>query len=176
MKSFSIVVAMDEKNGIGKRGALAWHLAADLKFFRKITTETTDPLKTNAVIMGRKTWDALPENLKPLPRRLNVVLSHSSKIFVAGETLLFSSLEDALNDLEKKEKVESIFVIGGAQIYQRAMTHPDCHTLFVTHLKGDFGCDAFFPSIPAIFKLIKSCSWCHEGELSYRFCEYRKLV
>lgn len=174
MKPFSIVVAMDEKNGIGQRGLLPWYLAADLKFFKKITTETTDPTKINAVIMGRRTWDTLPENFKPLPGRLNVILSRNSKISLQESTLLCSSFPEALNSLEKKTNIESIFVMGGAQIYQQAVAYPDCHRLFVTYLKGDFGCDAFFPTIPVIFKLIKESSWHHEGEISYRFCEYKK--
>ena len=176
MKIFSIIVAMDEKNGIGKEGGLAWHLAGDLKFFKKVTMETIDPTKKNAVIMGRKTWDSLPLKFKPLPGRLNVVLSQSLILPPEGNTLLFSNLDDSLKALNENSDIESIFVIGGAQVYQYVLAHTACRTLYLTHLKGDFGCDAFFPAIPAGFKLIKASAWFEENASFYRFCEYQKLT
>ena len=75
MIKFSLVVAMDEERGIGKQGTLAWRLPADLKHFKEITTEVKDMKKQNAVIMGRKTWESLPEKFRPLPQRLNIVVT-----------------------------------------------------------------------------------------------------
>jgi len=66
-KKFSIVIAVDDKNGIGKEGALAWSIKEDMQFFKHITTNTQKKGKQNAVIMGRKTWESIPEKYRPLP-------------------------------------------------------------------------------------------------------------
>ena len=120
MKPFSIVVAFDEKNGIGKNNDLAWRLSSDLKHFKEITTQTKDPAKKNAVIMGRKTWDSLPEKFKPLPGRLNVILSRNLSIHI-HLPLVYAELDAALNALSVMEDIEEIFVIGGAQIFSHAI-------------------------------------------------------
>ena len=174
MKNFSIVVAMDEKNGIGKNGDLAWALPADLKHFKEITTQTNDSAKKNAVVMGRKTWDSLPEKFKPLPGRVNVVLSRNLSVQI-HLPLVYSDLDRALMELSLRNDINNIFVIGGAQIYSYAMLSPACQSLYVTEVKGDFGCDTFFPPIPpASFKIKEESAWLSEGQIQYRFCEYRK--
>ena len=174
MKQFSIIVAVDEKNGIGKQGALAWKLSADLKHFKEITTKTADPLKRNALIMGRKTWDSLPEKFKPLPGRLNVVLSQNAAQMNSPGVLFFTFLDEALKYLSVKAEVENIFVIGGAQIYTHALEHPSCKTLYVTALQGDFGCDVFFPSIPASFIKQAETPWLSEGAIRFQYSQYQK--
>ena len=69
MKSFEIVVAATASNfGIGKLGGLPWKLPGDMAFFKTLTTTTIDNKKQNAVIMGRKTWESLPEKFRPLPK------------------------------------------------------------------------------------------------------------
>ena len=178
MKPFSIIVAIDEKNGIGKNGTLAWVLSADLRHFKEMTITTSDPSKKNAVIMGRKTWDSLPEKFKPLPRRLNVVLSQNTKVYLelnSQGALAFTSLEETLKKLSLNPEVDQIFVIGGAQIYLEAVRHPQCHKLYVTELKGAYTCDAFFPAISTdSFILTEKSAWLKEGSVEYRFCQYQK--
>lgn len=176
MKSFSIVVAVDEKNGIGKKGGLAWHLTADIKYFKSITTKTKDPMKQNAVIMGRKTWDSLPDKFKPLPGRLNVVISQNSNLVLPQHVLLFSNLQKALEDLLAYQYIETVFIIGGAQIYTQALKdfQSQCDVLYVTHVKGDFNCDAFFPSIPSSFQRKEESFWFTEENIHYCFCQYKK--
>ncbi len=173
MKSFSIVVAIDEKNGIGKEGSLAWKLSADLKHFKELTSKASEG-KQNAVIMGRKTWDFLPAKFKPLPGRLNVVLSHNPSVQLSAGVLLFSNLDNALKGVSSNSTVDKVFVIGGAQIYTQALGHPSCQKLFVTHIKGDFHCDTFLHLLPTVFKKIEESSWVSEGSIQYRFCQYQK--
>jgi dihydrofolate reductase/thymidylate synthase len=77
--SFSIVVAMDSQQGIGKNNNLPWSLSADLTHFKSLTTTVTHLQKRNAVIMGRKTWNSLPTAFRPLPNRLNIVITRQER-------------------------------------------------------------------------------------------------
>ena len=65
IKKFNIILALDSQNGLGKDGDLAWRIREDMKYFKKITMG--DSSAQNAVVMGRKTWDSIPEKFKPLP-------------------------------------------------------------------------------------------------------------
>lgn len=166
---------MDERNGIGKAGGLAWGLSADLKHFKEVTTRTGGHGQINAVIMGRKTWDSLPEKFKPLPGRLNIILTAQKGIVFPSRVLNFSSLDEALKKINQLSEIENVFVIGGAQVYSQAIVHLACGQLYVTYLKGDFACDVFFPVIPASFKLVESSPWFCESAIQYRFCQYQKV-
>ena len=170
MKTFSIIVAMDEERGIGKNGTLPWHLPADLKHFKEITTRVSIPGRTNAVIMGRKTWESLPEKFRPLPDRINAVLASPQN--APKDVLVFNSFSQALQVLETDEKVGEIFVIGGAQVYAQIVDHPQCARLYVTSIQDKFPCDAFFPAIPKRFKEIDRSVPLSQNSLSYCFLVY----
>jgi dihydrofolate reductase len=163
-------VAFDSQYGIGKNGGLAWRLPGDLKHFKEVTAAVTNPGRKNAVIMGRKTWESLPEKFRPLPGRVNVVLSQQSLSLSPG-VICAHSLDGALTQLSLAN-IENIFVIGGAQIYAQALEHPSCHKLYVTHVQGTFGCDAFFPPISPRFMLLSSSETYQEGGISFNFCAY----
>jgi len=98
MKSFSIVVAVDSEFGIGKVGTLPWHLPADMKHFKTVTTHNASD---NVVIMGRKTWDSIPEKFRPLSQRLNIVISRQEDLILPQGVLLAQCLEHALDLLEE---------------------------------------------------------------------------
>ena len=100
------IVAIAENFAIGKDGKLPWHYSADLKFFKQMTSG-------NAIVMGRKTFDSIG---KPLPNRLNIVLSRSATFEMSANILSLRSKEQVLA-LEKYLKGD-IFIIGGATIYQ----------------------------------------------------------
>jgi len=142
MQPFSIVVAIDAKLGIGKTGALPWRLKADMKHFRELTMDGTE----NSVIMGRKTWESIPEKFRPLPGRMNVVLTRSGSSFAGAVTA--ASLEDALQIPAAK-----VFVIGGGEIYAQAITNSDCTELWITRVGASFDCDVTFPSYEERFRL-----------------------
>ena len=171
MKPFSIIVAFDSQYGIGKAGQLPWHLSSDLKRFKEITTSVTDPAKKNGLIMGRKTWESLPEKFRPLPGRVNLVLSRQGGLNLPSGVLCSQSLDDALGRLYSSN-IENVFVIGGAQIYTFAIKHPLCQKLYVTHVKGEHGCDAFFPLISKNFFPISASSEEQEDGISFHFSDY----
>jgi dihydrofolate reductase/thymidylate synthase len=171
MKSFSIIVAFDSQYGIGKKGQLPWHLPLDLKHFKDITTAVTDPAKKNAVIMGRKTWESLPPKFCPLPGRVNLVLSKEGKLDVPAGVLCAQSLDEALVQLSSPN-IEGIFVIGGAQIYAQAIEHPLCQKLYITHLQGEYGCDAFFPPVSRQFFPISVSEPHQEAGILFHFSDY----
>lgn len=145
---FSMVVAHDEKRGIGKNGGMPWHLPEDLKWFQKITTETKSNQKKNTVIMGRKTYSALGGIYKPLPNRHNFVLSRSEQKIDAAET--FSDTDKCLQ--KAFEIGESVFIIGGGEIYQKFISDKRCKNLYITKVFGQYDCDTFFPEYEDIFQ------------------------
>ncbi|MEK7558884.1 MAG: dihydrofolate reductase [Patescibacteria group bacterium] len=165
----SIIVAIDEKRGIGKNNSIPWHLSADLKRFKALTTGHT-------IIMGRKTWDSLPK--KPLPNRLNIVLSRdSSRQEVQADpespVLFFFELNLALKEAigfetERNKENPEIFIIGGAQIFQQAIDMGVADRLYLTQVEGDFGCDTFFPDY-AEFKKVLSEESGEENGIKYKY-------
>lgn len=169
---FSLVAAVDEKMGIGINNSLPWRLKGDLKYFSEVTTGSA-PEKINAVIMGRKTWDSLPEAHRPLKGRLNAVLSRN-KFNLPDGVLAFNSLESALDNLSLNKKVDQVFVIGGASVFQQAILHNDCQKIFLTEILQTFDCDTFFPKIPGDFKKVSETPLFEENGLKYRFLVYEK--
>lgn len=127
----NLIVAVDEKNGIGKDNQLPWHLPADLLHFKKLTTGFP-------IIMGRKTFDSIG---KVLPNRRNIVISRQSNLKIPGAEVT-GSLQGAL-DLCKDEK--DVFIIGGAQIFGQAL--PLADSIYLTVIEYDFDADTFFPPI-----------------------------
>lgn len=170
MTNFSIIAAVDQNMGIGKDGALPWYLPEDLKYFSRITKLTETPGLENAVIMGRKTWDALPIKFKPLPGRINVVLSRNEDLDLPEGVLLFGSLDEALTALSTSNKIDQIFVIGGGQIYEEAILHIELERIYLTRIEADFDCDVFFPEqIPEDFEIVSATELMESDSLEYSF-------
>ncbi|XP_016973420.1 dihydrofolate reductase [Drosophila rhopaloa] len=153
MLLFNLIVAVCENFGIGIKGDLPWRIKSELKYFSRTTKRTSDPTKHNAVVMGRKTYFGVPESKRPLPDRLNIVLSSTlQKEDLPDGVLLCSSLEEAMKLLEAKGEVENIWIVGGSGVYAEAMASPRCHKLYITKIQQQFECDTFFPAIPDSFK------------------------
>lgn len=175
MKPLNLIVAMDQRNGIGKAGKLPWNLPEDMRHFKSVTLTTTVSGLRNAVVMGRKTWESIPERFRPLAGRLNVVLTHQGNYPLPADVLRAKGLEEAMalcSERQEKERIDQVFVIGGASVYQQAIGHPLCRTIYVTKIEGDFGCDAFFPDFEKDFKgSERSPDSCANG-IRYYFCTY----
>ncbi len=154
-KNFSIILATDDQNGIGKNWNLAWNLSSDLKYFKKITTQTTSENKKNVVIMWRKTWESIPEKFRPLPLRINCILSrnNNSKIDLEKNILWSNSLENCLEELKNIPNIENIFIIWWAKLYNDSLKNPNLNKIYLTKVSWNFNCDVFFNWIPDNFKL-----------------------
>ena len=168
--SFTLIAAVDEKGGIGKKGKLPWRLAGDLAFFQKITTGGG----RNAVIMGRTTWESIPVKHRPLIKRLNIVLTRNNEYLLPHEVLRAETFEEGL---EKAKKAGAIFIIGGQQVFAEAIAHRACTTLLITEVAGDFGCDTFFPKFDkTVFRRESSSEVMEENGIRFQFVKYQKAT
>ncbi len=179
MKKFGVILAMDNKNWIWKNNDLAWKLSADLKYFKEITTKTEDLWKLNAVIMWRKTWDSIPSKYKPLPNRVNCVISKKLQIESTSSNiddfvLHFNSLDHALEELEKKENIENIFIIGWSSVYNIALVHPMLDKIYLTEVDSDFDCDRFVEFDRDNLIIESYSDWQEENGIKFRFMVYKK--
>lgn len=126
------IVAVDRNGAIGKGGKLPWHYSADMKFFKETTTG-------NACVMGYKTWLTLK---KPLPNRLNIVLSRKSEIEAQDSVVVLRDLESVLATAQDLKY--DLFVIGGEQVYRSFL--PYIEKWIVTEVPLTIeGADAFVP-------------------------------
>jgi len=167
MKSISIIVAIDQNYGIGKKGTIPWHSQDDMKQFQTLTTG-------NTVIMGRKTWDSLPISKRPLLNRRNVVITSGTETETGiGANMIYTNIEDAIehetilqqtknnkntiqfnttSDMNGTSDVNGtrdisnnykIFIIGGASLYDHCLTHPLLREIYLTTIHHDYQCDVF---------------------------------
>ncbi|MBT5954302.1 dihydrofolate reductase [bacterium] len=145
---------MDSKSGIGLNNKLPWYFKEELTYFREITSDSEEG-KQNAIVMGRKTWDSLP--FKPLKNRKNVVLSFQDKLDLPENVLHLSSIDELLNANKYAnfyENLDNIFIIGGASIYEQAISNLTIDKAYITKVAGDFSCDTVFSGLPDSFQLI----------------------
>ena len=160
----SLIVAIAENYVIGKDNNLIWHLPADLKYFKNLTMGFP-------IIMGRKTFESIG---KPLPGRTNVVVTRNSS-FKAEGCLVVNSLNEAI---EKVKHFEKAFIIGGEQIYRKALDMADM--LYITRVHHTFDGDAFFPEIDPGKWLLTACTDHQPDEknaYAYSFQTYsRKII
>lgn len=164
---FALVVAADEALGIGRAGGLPWRLPGEMAYFKRLTTGARDGLQ-NAVIMGRKTFDSIAPKFRPLAGRLNVVLSRDPAYRAEG-ALTADSLEAALALLDARDDVDRVFVIGGGELYRRALPSPRCRAVYLTRIHARFACDTFLPALDAAFSLSERDGPHREGDLTYTF-------
>lgn len=167
-KNFAIIVAADMDGGIGAGNALPWRLKADMEFFKKFTIGNGK----NAVVMGRKTWDSIPQKFRPLPNRINVVISRNkavhSKLETLENVLASSSFSDAMT---KAANAENIFVIGGGSIYKQALASKQCNRICLTRVHSKFKCDTKFEFDESLFSVDKQSEMHEEKGLKFQFIQ-----
>jgi dihydrofolate reductase len=130
-----MIAAMARDRVIGRDNTLPWHLPEDLRHFKATTLG-------KPVIMGRKTWESLPERFRPLPGRLNIVVTRSAEYQAQGATVVHS-LEDAAK-VGPGDAAAQRFVIGGAELYAHAL--PLAQRLEFTEIDIEVEGDAHFPA------------------------------
>ena len=136
MVNYNIIVAMCDNNGIGYKNSLPWKNSEDLKRFAKLTKGNGK----NAIVMGRKTWESLPN--KPLKERHNIVISKSSSNTLGDK--MFSDIDKVYNYCEES-KFENIWIIGGESIYRYFICKKYISEIHITKIQGNYECDTFFP-------------------------------
>ena len=160
-RELTIIAAVSINNVIGNNNKLIWKLSNDLKRFKNLTTN-------HSVIMGRKTFETLPN---PLPDRDNIVITRDTN-YSKPNIQVCSSIEDAIN-LTKTDTQP--FIIGGGQIYTQTINIVD--KIELTRVHEEFDGDAYFPEIPLdIFELINKENYNSdlENEFDYSYLTYKK--
>ena len=174
-----------------------------MAYFKRVTTEVTPPniqkngssvldapptaahqqqqQHQNAVIMGRRTWESIPSRFRPLPSRLNIVLTRSpdslaEESAAAGATMeVATSLDAALDLIQDRDDIERVFIIGGAGLFADAMSSPDCERIYLTKVQTEVECDTFIPVLdesrftPMPGHEVEAVT---EGDISYEFHVY----
>lgn len=141
---FTIIAAIGRNRELGLRGKLLWHIHEDMRRFKALTMG-------HPVIMGRKTWESLPEKFRPLPGRTNIVVTRQAGYEAAGATVV-DSLPTARAAAARAVGADEIFVIGGGELYREAM--PLADRLYLTLVDNTAEADTFFPVYAQKFNLI----------------------
>ena len=161
----SAIVAVDENFGIGFNGDLLEHIPEDLKRFKQLTTNKT-------IIMGRKTWESLPN--KPLPDRVNIVIT--SKERSLKEMTAFIPFEEAYARATHIMPEDEWFIIGGGSIYKEFL--PICDKVYLTKIMVSHeNVDTYFPNIELMdnWKCVEQSEIKQYNDISYQFKTYSRI-
>ncbi|MEZ4974843.1 MAG: dihydrofolate reductase [Cyclobacteriaceae bacterium] len=132
----SLIAALSQNRVIGKNNDLPWRLPDDMKYFMETTSG-------HHVIMGRKNYDSLPEKFKPLPNRINIVVTRQRDFKAAGCEIVHS-IEEGV-EIGRKAEERELFIIGGAEIYKASLAVAD--RLYLTEIEAIIEGDTYFPEI-----------------------------
>ncbi len=130
--NIAVIVAISEDGTIGDKGTIPWHISADLRRFKRLTMD-------HPIIMGRRTYESVG---KPLPGRINIVLTQRVHYTAPPGVLAFASLDAALDHC-RQLNAETVFIIGGGKVYGAAL--PLADKLFVTEVHRRVPGDTKFP-------------------------------
>ena len=158
-----LIYARAQNGVIGKDNQMPWHLPEDLAHFKRVTLG-------QPVIMGRKTWDSLPIRFRPLPGRLNIVVTRQRDWRSEG-VLPASSIEEAMRLCGD---VPDAWIMGGAEIYRQA--EPLASTAVVTEIDADFEGDAFAPMLGSSWQEKQRESWVSSKGLPFSFVTYHRAA
>jgi dihydrofolate reductase len=157
----AIVVAQARNGVIGVDGGLPWHLPSDMRRFRELTSG-------HAVVMGRRTFESLPDAYRPLPNRRNLVLSSNPDYDAGPGAEVFPTLRAALDACDGR-----CFVIGGARVYREAAALAD--RVYQTYVEAEPRGDVFFPALPPDdWRCVEQSDRIVENDHEYTFRVYER--
>lgn len=159
----SIIVALDDKLGIGAKNRLLWKIKKDFQHFKDVTLG-------HPIIMGRKTHESIG---RALPGRSNIVITRDQNYSTPGCHVVHS-LAEAIALAKTQLAAEEIFIIGGGEIYRQAIEQNLVDKLYLTKVKGDFNAEIFFPEYEHIFSKVVSSRTDLEGDYQLIFEERSK--
>jgi dihydrofolate reductase len=158
----SVVAAVAHGGVIGRDNTIPWRIPEDIRRFRELTTG-------HPVVMGRRTWESLPDRFRPLPGRRNVVLTRDDEWHADGAEAA-GSLREALRRLQDAPQV---FVIGGADVFAAAL--PLADELQLTEIDVDVEGDTVFPAFDAAaFEETARTRYVSETGLPFAFVTYER--
>ncbi len=157
----SLIASVARNGSIGAGGGLVWDEPADKRWFRQQTMGCP-------VIMGRKTWDSLPARFRPLPGRLNIVVTRQADWQATG-ALRAGSIDEAMRLCGD---AADAWIMGGADIYRQA--EPLAHTAVVTEIDQDFEGDAFAPTLSPKWREVQRESHVAANGLPFSFVTYQQ--
>lgn len=171
----NIIAAIGKNRELGKDNKLLWHIPEDFKRFKTLTSG-------HVVIMGRKTYESLPEKFRPLPDRINILVTRNLNFTISARSykdsdnkvIICYSLEEALRlaSLAQGKPLKKIFIIGGAEIYKQGIKFAD--KLYLTLVDKIFpNADAFFPDYSQFNKIIFEEKK-QDNKYSYKFVELKR--
>ena len=158
MKEISIIVAIAQNDAIGRDNQLLWHIPADLKRFKKLTTGHT-------IVMGKRTFYSLP--IRPLPNRRSIVITDIEGEEIEGCTMAYS-IEDAI---EKMDSEKENFIIGGGMVYRQFL--PFAQQLYLTIVQKDFDADTFLEIDQSAFEIVEKQEH-PDDDLPYYYINLRR--
>lgn len=161
----NLIVAVDDKWGIGKDNGLLCHIPKDLAFFKEKTLN-------KVVVMGRSTLETLPGG-KPLKNRINIVLTRKKDFQIEGATVVHD-MEELMEECNKYP-ADDVMIIGGASVYNELME--SCDVLYVTKIHGDFNADAFIKNMDNLpqFKVVNESETVEDNGYKLQWVEYRRV-
>ena len=167
----NIIVAHTRRGGIGIGNKIPWELPKDMKFFKKMTIGDGN----NSVIMGRKTWESIPCNYKPLVSRKNIIISTTMEDTVDnGDIKICRSLGEAIDYCDDK-KYDYNWIVGGARLYDFALNNYLVDRVYITKIDENISCDTFFPRIDDDFYKASSSDTMTDNDINFVFeCHKRK--
>jgi len=141
--NITLVVAASENNAIGLNNQLLWHLPKDMRFFKNTTWGMP-------ILMGRKTFESMGS--KPLNGRLNIIITRNKK-WICEDVMVVHSIEEATT-LAAKFSYKELFVIGGGEIYEKAL--PISQKIWLTRVHATIEGDVYFPKLNAEWEMVSS--------------------
>lgn len=164
--NINVIVAFAAKGfGIGCGGGLPWHIPEDLARFRKLT-------EGGVVVMGRRTWESIPAEKRPLKGRLNVVVTNDPSKYEgdASDSVVFTTMDEIDNIIKEKEKV---FIIGGEALYKKYVGI--ANKIYATVVEGEYACDRFFPicGFGTSYEIEEYSPVQKSGDTVYRYITYK---